>query len=169
MDRNNNSNPRNVNEKQVAATAPAGHQPPATGRLQRADRVRLFEGEQKLMELLWENDGATAKELTRLAADTIGWNKNTTYTVIKKLVSKGAIKREEPGFVCRSLIGREETGREEVKAAVRSFFGGSVKAMFSSFMADATLSDEEAEDLRRMIDSRSGGAYRPTDVDSELE
>lgn len=117
------------------------------------DKVKLFEGELKLMELLWENEGATAKELTILAAEKTGWNKNTTYTVIKKLVAKGAIKREEPGFVCRSLIGREEAGHEEAKAVLRSFFGGSVKAMFSSFMADGDLSANEAEELRRMIEN----------------
>lgn len=114
-------------------------------------KIKLFEGDIKLMEILWENEGATAKELTLLAAEIIGWNKNTTYTVVKKLVAKGAIKREEPGFVCHSLISREETGREEAKAVARSFFGGSVKSMFSSFMTGGVLSDEEAEELRRMI------------------
>ena len=115
------------------------------------DKVKLFEGELKLMELVWENEGATAKDLTILAADKIGWNKNTTYTVIKKLVAKDAIKRDEPGFICRSLIGREEVGREEVKTVLHSFFGGSVKAMFSSFIAEGALSDEESEELRQMI------------------
>lgn len=116
------------------------------------DTIKLFESELKIMELLWENEGTTAKALTLLAAEKIGWNKNTTYTVIKKLVAKGAIKREEPGFVCRSLIGREDAGREEAKTVLKSFFGGSVKAMFSSFMADGTLSAEETEELRRLID-----------------
>jgi predicted transcriptional regulator len=116
------------------------------------DRIKLFEGELKLMELLWENEGASAKKLTLIAAEKIGWNKNTTYTVIKKLVAKGAVKREEPGFICRSLIGREDMGREEAKNVLSSFFGGSLKAMFSSFMAEGALSDEEAAELRRMIE-----------------
>jgi len=115
------------------------------------EKIKLFEGELKLMELLWENEGATAKQLTVLAADKVGWNKNTTYTVIKKLVAKDAIRRDEPGFICRSLIGREDVGREEAKTVLNSFFGGSVKAMFSSFMAEGTLSDDEAGELRRMI------------------
>ena len=114
--------------------------------------TKLFDGELKLMELLWENEGATAKELSVLAADRIGWNKNTTYTVIKKLVGKNAIKREEPNFICRSLIAREDVGREEANAVLHSFFGGSVKEMFSSFMSEGSLSDEEAEELRRLID-----------------
>jgi len=119
------------------------------------EKIKLFDGELKLMELLWEREGTTAKELTLVAADEIGWNKNTTYTVIKKLVSKGAIERGEPGFTCHSLIGREDVGREEAKVVLRSFFGGSVKAMFSSFMADGALSDKDAEELRRMIDEHS--------------
>jgi len=117
------------------------------------DKMKLFEGELKLMELLWGNEGATAKELSILAAEKIGWNKNTTYTVIKKLVAKDAIKREEPGFVCRSLIGREDVGREEAKTVLHSFFGGSVKAMFSSFIAEGAMSDREAEELRLLIDN----------------
>jgi predicted transcriptional regulator len=120
--------------------------------------VKLFEGELKLMELLWEHEGATAKDLTLLAAEMTGWNKNTTYTVIKKLVAKGAIKREEPDFVCHSLVGREEVGREEAHAVLRSFFGGSVKAMFSSFMAEGALSDEDAGELRRRINGYGGDA-----------
>ena len=116
------------------------------------EKIKLFDGELKLMELLWENEGATAKELTLLAAEKIGWNKNTTYTVIKKLVDKGIIERSEPGFRCHSLIAREEAGLEEAREVVRSFFGGSVKALFSSFMSEGTISQEEADELRKLID-----------------
>jgi BlaI family transcriptional regulator, penicillinase repressor len=119
------------------------------------ETIKLFEGEFKLMELLWEHEGASAKELSLLAAEKIGWNKNTTYTVIKKLVDKGMVKRSEPGFICHSLIGREEAGREEAKEVLRSFFGGSVKALFSSFMSDGTLSVKETDELRKLIDEHS--------------
>jgi len=116
------------------------------------DKIKLFEGELKLMELLWENEGATAKELALLASERIGWNKNTTYTILRKLVAKGVIERSEPNFVCRSLITREDVGRYEAQKVLRSFFGGSVKALFSSFIADGTLSDKEADELRKLID-----------------
>jgi predicted transcriptional regulator len=97
------------------------------------EKIKLYDGELKLMELLWEREGASAKELSLLAGEKIGWNKNTTYTVIKKLVGKGAIRRTDPGFICRSLITREEAGRKEAREILHSFFGGSVKALFSSF------------------------------------
>ncbi len=104
------------------------------------------------MELLWDHEGATAKDLTLLAAEKTGWNKNTTYTIIKKLVGKGAILREEPNFICRSLIGREEAGHEEARELLDSYFGGSVKSLFMSFMANGKLSRKEADELRELID-----------------
>ncbi len=115
-------------------------------------KFKLFDGELKLMELLWSNEGATAKELAMLASEKIGWNRNTTYTVIRKLVDKGVIERSEPDFVCRSLITRKEVGRDEAKKVLRSFFGGSAKTLFSSFMADGILSPGEVEELRKLID-----------------
>ncbi len=116
------------------------------------EKIKLFDSELKLMELLWAGEGAKAKELALLASERIGWNKNTTYTVIKKLIEKGAIERSEPDFVCKSLVKREDVGREEAKKVLSSFFGGSAKALFSSFMADGTLSAEEAAELRKLID-----------------
>ncbi len=116
------------------------------------EQTKLFDSELKLMELLWANESATAKDLSLLAADAYGWNKNTTYTVIKKLVAKNVIERSEPGFVCRSLLAREQVGGQQARAVCRSFFNGSVKALFSSFMADGTLSDAEVEQLRQLID-----------------
>ncbi len=116
------------------------------------DSVKLFEGERKLMELLWDNEGATAKQLSLLAAAQIGWNKNTTYTVIKKLVEKGVVRREEPNFVCKSLLGRDDVGRQEARDVLHTFFGGSVKSLFASFMADRTLSAEEAAELKGLIE-----------------
>lgn len=116
------------------------------------DKIKLFEGELKLMELLWEREGASAKELSLVAFEKIGWNKNTTYTVIKKLVEKGVINRSEPGFICHSLISREKVGLEEAREVLDSFFNGSLKALFSSFMSDKKLWEKEAEELRKLID-----------------
>ena len=116
------------------------------------DGIKLFEGELKLMELLWSQEGASAKDLATQAAQQLGWNKNTTYTVIKRLVSKGAIRRSEPGFICHSLVARAQVGHEEAQTVVNSFFGGSVGALFASFMDKGTLSDQDAAQLRRLID-----------------
>ena len=39
---------------------------------------KLFDSEAKVMQILWERGALSAKEVSLIAADTIGWNKNTT-------------------------------------------------------------------------------------------
>lgn len=48
-------------------------------------KEKLFDSEAKVMEILWDCGPLSAKEISLIAADSIGWNKNTTYTVIKKI------------------------------------------------------------------------------------
>lgn len=114
--------------------------------------MKLYDSELRLMELLWEHDGCTAKELSLLAAEAIGWNKNTTYTVLKKLVEKGAVGRGEPGFRCTALIGRTEVAKEETEGLIRKLYGGSRKAFFAAFLQQERLSENELDELRAMID-----------------
>ena len=70
------------------------------------DVIRLHEGELNVMELLWSNKALAAKDIAKIIKEYIGWEKNTTYTVIKRLIDKGAIEREDPGFICRAIISK---------------------------------------------------------------
>ena len=115
---------------------------------------KLFDSEFRLMELLWPAEPVTAKELALSAADALGWNKNTTYTVLKKLVEKGVVERSEPGFLCMSLIKRQDVERAETESLINKLFGGSKKAFFAAFLQDDILSAEEIRELREMIDNR---------------
>ena len=118
--------------------------------------TRIFDSELKLMELLWEQGekSVSAKELSRQAEERIGWNKNTTYTILKKLVEKGYVERQEPGFVCRALISREAVQQRETKGLLNRLFGGSRKALFSALLEDESLSESELKALREMIKNR---------------
>ncbi|MBQ7398693.1 MAG: BlaI/MecI/CopY family transcriptional regulator [Clostridia bacterium] len=115
---------------------------------------KLFDSELKVMELIWANEPISAKELSRLAEQEFSWNKNTTYTVIKKIEAKGYIKREDPGFVCTSLISKHDVCRSETKGLIDKLFGGSKKALFSALIEDEELTQDEIDALRQLIDKR---------------
>ena len=115
---------------------------------------KLFESEAKVMEIIWANAPISAKNISLIAAETIGWNKNTTYTVIKKLEAKGFIRREDPGFVCTPLISQNQMQKVEATSLVKKVFGGSRKALFSALLEDEPLSAEEIDELRKLIDNR---------------
>ena len=115
---------------------------------------KLFESEAKVMEIIWTKSPISAKEISLIAAEAIGWNKNTTYTVIKKLEAKGFIRREDPGFICTPLISQNQMQKVEAVSLVKKVFGGSRKELFSALLEDEPLSDEEIDELRKLIDNR---------------
>ena len=110
---------------------------------------KLFDSELKVMEVLWEQGPRPAKDI--LSA-RIGWNKNTTYTVIRKCIEKGAVERGEPGFVCTPLVSRDEVARTETEQLIDKMFGGSSELFFSSFLKNQGISEAEAARLARMIE-----------------
>ena len=80
--------------------------------------IKLFDSELKVMDVLWKEGDKTAKQISDILKEEIGWNMNTTYTVIKKCVAKGAIERTEPNFLCRPLISKREVQKRQVFAGV---------------------------------------------------
>ena len=96
--------------------------------------MKLFDSELKVMEVLWEHAAElstaelsaselSAKEIVDVLSKRIGWNKNTTYTVIKKCIDKGAIERTEPGFICKALVSRDEVAQSETEHPDRGCLG----------------------------------------------
>ena len=119
--------------------------------------LKLFDSERKVMEVLWQADAPlTAKEIAIKLDEAVGWNKNTTYTVIKKCIEKGAIRREEPDFICHPLEERETVRREETEALIDKMFGGSSELFFSSFLRERGVSEGDARELLRLIQEKGG-------------
>lgn len=115
---------------------------------------KLFDSEAKVMQILWEKGALSAKEVSLIAADTIGWNKNTTYTVLKKLEAKGFICREDPGFICTPLVSKKQVQKTEAVSLVKKVFEGSRQALFSALLTDEPLTQSEIQELRKLIDER---------------
>lgn len=113
---------------------------------------KLFDSELKVMEVLWEQGPKPAKDIVDVLSARIGWNKNTTYTVIKKCIEKGAVERGEPGFVCTPLVTRDEVAQSETEQLIDKMFGGSSELFFSSFLKNQGISEAEAARLARMIE-----------------
>ena len=115
--------------------------------------MKLFDSEWKVMEVLWQTGDRTAKELSLALAEKIGWNKNTTYTVIKKCIDKGAIERREPGFVCHANITKQQAQKEEAETLVDKVFGGSAELLFASILSDRSLSKDEIARLKALVEA----------------
>lgn len=117
------------------------------------ETVKLFDSELKIMEIVWDMEPVSAKEITLNAAETIGWNKNTTYTIIKKLIEKKALERTEPNFICTSLVKKKDVQKAETQSLIDKLYNGSKKAFFASFI-ESDISDDELEVLKKLLEKR---------------
>ena len=125
------------------------------------------------MEVLWDEGPVPARRVVEVLSQRIGWNKNTTYTVIKKCVEKGVVRREEipngpqadgqvvvrrdePDFLCTPLVERAAVQREETNALIERMFGGSSELFFSSFLRERGIGEEDTRELLRLIQEKGG-------------
>lgn len=114
--------------------------------------VKLYDSELKVMDVLWRMGDQTAKRVSDVLKDEIGWNMNTTYTVIKKCIGKGAIQRREPNFLCHALIGKEQVQAFQTDELIDKVFDGSVDKLFASLLGRKKLTAEQIDTLRRIVE-----------------
>ena len=115
--------------------------------------VKLFDSELKVMEVLWKEGDLTAGQLAKALHEQIGWNRNTTYTVIKKLVEKGAITRREPNFLCSAHISKEQVRQQETSALIDRLFDGSAEFFLSAYLRGRELSEGEIAQLKELVET----------------
>ena len=113
--------------------------------------IRLHEGELNIMELLWSNKALAAKDISKIIKEYIGWEMNTTYTVIKRLIEKGAIKREEPGFLCKAAISKKTVQAIETKVLLNKLYNGSLSTFLTEYVNNQNLSKAEVLELQRIV------------------
>ena len=117
---------------------------------------KIPEGEYRFCLIMWEHEPMSSLELVRLCQEKLAWKRTTTYTVIKRLGERGVLKLEN-GIVT-SLISKEEVEKAEIETFVVSKFGGSLPAFVAAFTKHQDMSEQDLDEVQRMIDRiRKGG------------
>ena len=113
--------------------------------------MEIGEVQMQFAELIWKKEPIASGELVKLFADEFGWKKSTTYTILRKLVSKGMAQNEDA--VVTVLVERDRVQRYESSRVVKRNFGGSLPSFITAFLGDKTLTASEADELKELIDS----------------
>ncbi|MCI8771277.1 MAG: BlaI/MecI/CopY family transcriptional regulator [Lachnospiraceae bacterium] len=113
--------------------------------------IKLFDSELKVMNVLWREGDTTAKHISDVLHEEVGWNMNTTYTLIKRCIKKGAIERTEPKFMCHALIPKEEVQEAETNELINKIYDGSVDKLFTALLGRKKLSEKQIENLKKIV------------------
>lgn len=115
------------------------------------EHLKLGAVEIRFAEIIWKNEPLTSGQLVKLCLEQLEWKKSTTYTVLKKLCDRGLFKNTN-GMVS-SVISKEEYYSAQSEQVVNESFGGSLPAFIAAFTSHKTLTQEEIDEIRRMIDA----------------
>lgn len=113
--------------------------------------IKLYDSELKIMEILWKEGDTTARKITEITKEQVGWSKTTTYTVIKKCLEKGAIRRQEPNFVCSALVTREQAQEFETTELINKMYNGATDQLIASILGNKSLTPQEIEHLKQIV------------------
>ncbi len=113
--------------------------------------IKLGDAELKVMNVLWNEGDCTAKHISDILSERVGWNMNTTYTLIKRCIKKGAIERSEPNFMCQALVSREAVQETETNELLDKLFDGSADKLFAALVGRKNLSPEQIKRLKKIV------------------
>lgn len=118
------------------------------------DIIKLFDAEYKFMNVIWENEPVNSTALVKLANTELGWKKSTTYTVLRKLQKRGILQNKNA--VVTSLVAKDKVQQSESQEFINKIYNGSLKTFLVSFLDNETISEEEAKELKKIIDEKIG-------------
>ena len=111
---------------------------------------KLTQAESNLAEIIWSNSPVAAASLIKIAEERLGWKRTTTYTILKRLVSKG-IARNTSATVS-ALLTRDQFLAGQSRSFVDLTFDGSLPKFITSFIGGEKLTQEQAAELRQLIE-----------------
>lgn len=116
--------------------------------------VNLSDGEWKIMNVLWEKERATIKELTAALREETGWDKHIIITMLNRMMKKGAVAFEMNGRAKQfyPLLLRNEVSIRETKGFLEKVYRGSIGMMVNAMIEDKALTRQDIAQLYQILE-----------------
>lgn len=116
---------------------------------------QLTKGEDQIMQIVWRLKTVFIREIIEELPDPKP-HYNTVATIVKILVRKGFLKSEMLGNTHQysAVIHFEDYREKQLVNIKKNYFGNSVPRMIAHFAKGENLTEEEIEELIRIIKSQ---------------
>ena len=117
--------------------------------------MQLSKSEEQLMQFLWKRDKAFLKELLQDFPDPKPAT-TTVATLLKRMADKGFIDYTTVGKSREyfPLVKKSDYFSKHVNGLIKNFFNNSASQFASFFTRETDLTNEELEELRKIIDQQ---------------
>lgn len=114
--------------------------------------ITFTDRELMIMDILWDEGSATVREARQRIDKEMPYT--SVLSIFQTLEDKGHISHEREGRAYRyyPLVEREEAGQEALSYVLDRLFKGSPKALVTSLVSGERVSEEELEELSRVLE-----------------
>lgn len=118
---------------------------------------KISDAELEIMKVVWANGEKPtffAYLIDELATRGKPWQKNTLITLLNRLVNKGFLKAKKIGR-CNEytpLVSEMEYQTTQTINFLNKIYEGNVKGLVSNLISGDLLTDEEYEELKKMLE-----------------
>ena len=113
------------------------------------EELKLHDGEYKFVNVIWELEPIRSPELVKACEKRLGWNKSTTYTVLRKLAKRGVLRNDNT--IVTTIVKREQIQKYEADALLGKVFDGSIPTFIAAFLQGKALSEQDIQAIEKMI------------------
>ncbi len=119
---------------------------------------QISEAEFEVMKVVWKYAPVSTNEITDRLTQTTNWRPKTIQTLIKRLVTKGALTYEKQSrmFVYTPLVDEKEYIGQESRTFLKRYYDGDITAMLSAYIDNGKLSESEIDTLRLLLAKGTG-------------
>ncbi|MFG6357055.1 MAG: BlaI/MecI/CopY family transcriptional regulator [Acetatifactor sp.] len=114
----------------------------------------LSTAEWHVMESLWAGSPKVGSRIVADLKESVGWSRSTTLTMLRRMSDKGLILCEEGEDMkmYRPMLERREAVQKETQSFLDRVYQGSLSMLVNHFVEKDSLSREEIDELRRILD-----------------
>lgn len=117
---------------------------------------QISEAEFEVMKIVWKYAPISTNEITEKLLQTTSWSPKTIQTLIKRLVTKGALTYEKQSrvFVYTPTVKEREYIGQESSSFLNRYYDGDITAMVSAYIENDKLSESELDTLRTLLSQK---------------
>lgn len=122
---------------------------------------KISDSEWEIMKIIWVTNPCTSNEIVDKLSKSSDWKPKTIKTLINRLVKKGALSYEidsndKKTYHYFPIISKDKCVMTESKMFLKRVFNGSLNIMMANFINESSLSEDEIEELKNILDKKKG-------------
>jgi BlaI family transcriptional regulator, penicillinase repressor len=116
----------------------------------------ISESEWEIMNVLWDKAPQTANDIIFSLQESTDWKPKTIRTLLDRLVQKDVVgvNKNLRVYTFYPLYTQEKYQLAETESFIKRIYGGTLKSMLVQFIQEDTLSDDDINELRFMLNKK---------------